>query len=556
MSETFVRELADEYLDRYLELDPIQGTQMGRPQSHDRLPDFSPDGLQAVDDLQSATSTRLATLAGDISSPAETAAARLLQERLTASRAMHAAGEDLRSLSTVISPLGSVQMAFTLQPIETEDDWRAVATRLRAVPDCVAGVQASLAEGLRRDLPAGPRQVSGTIDQLQAWIQEGDGWFSRLIADGPAALQKDLEAAAASAAIAVTGLRDWLRDVYGPRVAGTADVVGPERYLLNARFWNGIDLDMAEAYDFGWSEYYRILAELRSVADALAPDVGSPWDVMRHLKTHGQVIEGVEPVRIWLQNLMDETIDKLDGTHFNLAEPIRRVESRIAPEGSALAPYYTAPSADFSRPGRTWLPTGGRTRFPAYELVSTWYHEGVPGHHLQIAQWAYVGPQLSQYQTSEVGMISANVEGWALYAERLMDELGMLSDPEHRIGYLDAQMLRAIRVIIDIGMHLQLKIPAHSPFRPGERWTPEAAEEFLLMHQGRHVDMLRAEIVRYLGLPGQAIGYKLGERVWLQGREAARLAAGADFDLKAWHMRSLSQGSLGLDDLAAALAQV
>jgi uncharacterized protein (DUF885 family) len=229
----------------------------------------------------------------------------------------------------------------------------------------------------------------------------------------------------------------------------------------------------------------------------------------------------------------------------------------IAPEGSAAAPYYTRPSQDFSRPGRTWLPTMGRTRFPLWDLVSTWYHEGVPGHHLQLAQWVHVAPQLSRYQSS-LGSVSANAEGWALYAERLMDELGFLTDPAARLGYLDAQQMRAVRVIIDIGMHLELPIPADQgvpePFHPGERWTPELAREFFGRNSGRPPEFLDSEIVRYLGWPGQAIGYKLGERAWLAGRDAARRAHGADFDLKAWHMAALSQGSLGLDDLVAELA--
>ncbi len=264
-------------------------------------------------------------------------------------------------------------------------------------------------------------------------------------------------------------------------------------------------------------------------------------------------MEGVDEVREWLQALMDEAIAELDGTHFELAEPVRRVEARIAPPGSAAAPYYTQPSLDFSRPGRTWLPTMGETRFPVYDMVTTWYHEGVPGHHLQLAQWTYVADKLSRYQTT-VGMVSANAEGWALYAERLMDELGFLTTPERRLGYLDAQMMRSTRVIVDIGMHLELEIPADSPFHPGERWTPELAQEFFGMHSGRPADFVESELVRYLGMPGQAIGYKLGERAWLEGRAAAQRAHGAAFDAKAWHMAALSQGSLGLDDLVAELS--
>src|SRR5262249_27384723 len=146
---------------------------------------------------------------------------------------------------------------------------------------------------------------------------------------------------------------------------------------------------------------------------------------MRHLDEHGEAVEGVEAIRLRLQEWMDEAIVDLDGAYFELAAPVRVVEARIAPAGSAAAPYYTQPAQDFSRPGRTWLPTMGRTRFPLWSLRSVWYHEGVPGHHLHTAQWKYLGDQLSAYQTG-LGGIDACKEGWALYAERLMDDLGYL----------------------------------------------------------------------------------------------------------------------------------
>jgi uncharacterized protein (DUF885 family) len=278
---------------------------------------------------------------------------------------------------------------------------------------------------------------------------------------------------------------------------------------------------------------------------------------MAHLNAEGEAVEGAEQVRERLQQMMDTAISDLNGTHFDIAEPIQRVEAMIAPPGSAAAPYYTRPSIDFTRPGRTWLPTLGRERFPLWELVSTWYHEGVPGHHLQLAQWVHVAPQLSLFQTS-VGSNSACTEGWALYAERLMDELGYL-DPAARIGYLDAQIMRAVRVVIDIGMHLELEIPGDSPVAPGERWTPELAREFFGVSCGRPPAFLDSEIVRYLGWPGQAISYKVGERAWLAGREQARARhthEGRELDLKAWHMKALSMGSLGLDDLTEALASL
>ncbi|MFJ9413225.1 DUF885 domain-containing protein [Streptomyces sp. NPDC101227] len=549
------RQIADAYVDALVDLDPITGTFLGIAESSGKLPDFSPTGQEALAQLARTTLEKLteAEARPGADSSAEQVCARLLRERLTAELAVHEAGEGLRTVSNLSSPLHHVREVFTITPAETDEDWAAIARRLRAVPDALEGYRAALDAGLKRDLPGGPLQVTTVIGQLDEWIGEDRSWFAEFTDPGPEVLRAELTAAADVATGALVELRDWFRDSYAPAVAGAPDVVGRERYARLARYYNGADLDPDEAYAYGWSEFHRLLAEMETEAEKVLPGAKTPWEALAWCDEHGEAVEGVEETRQWLQSLMDEAIDALDGTHFELAERVRRVESRIAPAGSAAAPYYTQPSLDFSRPGRTWLPTMGETRFPAYDLVSTWYHEGVPGHHLQLAQWAHVADRLSRYQTT-VGIVSANAEGWALYAERLMDELGFLTNAERRLGYLDAQMMRAVRVIIDIGMHLELEIPADSPFHPGERWTPQLAHEFLARHCSRPADFVESEIIRYQGMAGQAIGYKLGERVWLQGREAARARHGADFDLKAWHMAALSQGSLGLDDLLSELS--
>ena len=558
-SNPLPRQVADAFVDELIALDPITGTFLGVKESSSRLPDTSPAGDEAVARLQRDTLAKLAEAERQpgADSDIERRCARLLRERLTASLAVHEADESLRSVSNLSSVAHAVRQVFTVTPTATEEDWAAVVERLRAVPAALEGYRQSLELGLDRKLYAGPRATATFVGQLGEWADTGDGkgWFEQFAASGPEALRAGLDEASRAATEAVVALRDWMRDVYAPAIEGAPDVVGRERYARWVRYFNGTDLDLDEAYAYGWSEYHRLLGEMKTEAEKILPGAATPWVALAHLDEHGTHIEGVDEVRGWLQSVMDEAIEKLDGTHFDLAERVRRVESRIAPPGSAAAPYYTPPSDDFSRPGITWLPTMGQTRFPVYDLVSTWYHEGVPGHHLQLAQWKHVAEDLSRYQAS-VGMVSANAEGWALYAERLMDELGFLTDPERRLGYLDAQMMRAARVIIDIGMHLELAIPDDSPFHPGERWTPELAQEFFGAHSSRPADFVESELTRYLSMPGQAIGYKLGERAWLLGREQARERRGAGFDLKAWHMAALSQGSLGLDDLVAELAQL
>ncbi|WP_281281666.1 DUF885 domain-containing protein [Blastococcus colisei] len=539
-------------------------TSLGNRPGNDRLPDFSPAGLEAEAELARTTLAELErVLAADpvlAEDPIERGCARLLRERLGAELAAHEAGEGYRALSNLFSPVHSVRQVFLMMPSATEEDWAVLARRMVRVPEAYAGFRASLEEGARRGLFVAPRQVRTVVGQLDEWLT--GPYFTTFAATGPDSLRRELDAAAAAADGAVAAIRDYLRDEYGPRAGGTPDAVGRERYAVAARRWTGSDLGagagLEDAYAWGWAEHRRILAEQRIEAEKVVPG-GTPMEAMRWLDVHGPAVDGVEAIRRRLQAMMDEAIEALDGTHFDLAAPVRKVEAMIAPPGSAAAPYYTRPAQDFSRPGRTWLPTLGRERFPLWDLISIWYHEGVPGHHLQLAQWAYVSGELSTYQTS-LGSVGANVEGWALYAERLMDELGYLTDPAARLGFLDAQQLRAVRVVIDIGMHLGLPVPDDAEGsladHRGRPWTPELARAFLGENSGAAPAFLDSELVRYLGIPGQAISYKLGERAWLEGRAAAQRTRGDEFDLKAWHMAALSQGSLGLDDLAAELSRL
>ncbi|OIK00959.1 hypothetical protein BIV25_06370 [Streptomyces sp. MUSC 14] len=557
------RRIADDHVAQVAALDPVTSTRLGLHPGDDRQADLSPEGFEALADVARRTlaaldaAERYGEKNGTVWADAERNCARLLRERLTAELALHEAGDQFRQLRNVNSPLHQVRGVFTLMPTGTDENWAAVAGRLRHVPDALDGYRATLSEGIARGLLCAPRQVTAVLGQLAAWTGQdggGAGWFAAFVAAAPDRLRPGLDAAAERATGAVADFRDWLRGAYLPAADGTPDPVGRERYLRAARWAVGAAPDPAEAYAWAWEEFHRTRAEMRAEAARILPgaDVRATMD---HLDRHGHTVTGEENIRAWLQQITDEAIDALDGTHFDLSGPIRRVETRIAPAGSSGAPYYTGPSLDFSRPGYTYLPTLGQQTFPTWEMVSTWYHEGVPGHHLQTARWTAEADRLSTYQIT-LGAVSADKEGWALYAERLMDELGFLTDPARRLGYLDKQMLRIIRVIIDIGMHLELTVPAGSGFHPGERWTPELATAFMAAHHGSGPARRTSEIDRYLGWPGQAIGYKLGERAWLQGREAARRRLGTAFDLRAWHTKALTLGSLGLTDLAETLASL
>ena len=268
-------------------------------------------------------------------------------------------------------------------------------------------------------------------------------------------------------------------------------------------------------------------------------------------------IHGKQEFAAWMQRLADRIVDEMAGVHFDIPEPVRRIECRIAPTSDGGI-YYTGPSEDFNRPGRMWwaVPDGTES-FSTWREVTTVYHEGVPGHHLQVGQTAYRSELLNRWQRL-MCWVSGHGEGWALYAERLMDELGYLDDPADKLGMLDAQSFRAARVIVDIGMHLQLEIPRDNPFgfHPGETWDHDLGLEFMRQHCRMEDELIKFEVNRYLGWPGQAPSYKVGERIWLQAREDAKARLGDRFDLKAFHRAALDLGSIGLDPLQAALARI
>jgi uncharacterized protein (DUF885 family) len=543
MSEVY--SIADRYVDNVAKLDPIAATNAGISGHEHELTDYSPAGTAARAQLARETLQELTTASADTED--DRLAAAVMKERLQVAIDQYDAGERLRDIRIIGSPVGSIRAVFDLMSYDTPEDWEVVRLRMGRVPDAVASLEESLREGIARGIVAARRQALACAEQATTW--SGDAPFFRNVADrhpGDARLADAAEAATA----AYAGLAAFLRDEYAPN-ADPNDPAGRERYSLFSRGFNGIELDLDETYAWGWDELNRIEDAMRRVGERILPGEPLPA-VIEHLdRDPTRAIDGVDEFQRWNQDLIDTTIAELDGTHFDIAEPLRRCEAMIAPPGGAAAMYYTGPSEDFSRPGRTWYPTLGNTHFPLWREVTTCYHEAVPGHHLQIAQVRYLADKLSRYQRA-FGFVSGHGEGWALYAERLMGELGYLDDPAWEMGMLAAQAMRAVRVIVDLGMHLELPSPEHD----GATWTAELALPFAIERARFQGDaFMRSEIDRYLGWPAQAISYKVGERIWLEARADARRRHGADFDVKAFHSYALDLGSMGLGPLRDELAR-
>src|SRR4029453_10575450 len=432
MSEIY--DLSDRFVDRFAALDPVSATLEGLAGHDHEMTDFSPARYEERDEHNRATLRALTAVAPE--RDRDRIAADVLGEALETGIELYDTGEHLRELNVIASPVQAVRMVFDMMPTETEADWEVVAGRMGLVPEGLASYEESLAEGVRQGLVAARRQAVECMRQAETWSGldgETRPFFATFVdrfddsgIDNPA-LGDRLVERSGRATEAYASLARFFADEYAPHAA-ERDAVGAERYGRLARVFNGMELDLAEAYEWGWDELHRIERAMGEVAERILP--GSSVDaVIDYLESDpDRAIEGVDEFRRWLQDLLDTTIAELDGVHFDIPDPVKRVEAMIAPPGGAAAMYYSGPSEDFSRPGRTWYPTLGKTRFPLWGEVSICYHEGVPGHHLQIAQVRYLASELSRFQRTLAGW-SGHAEGWALYAERLMGELGYLDDP-------------------------------------------------------------------------------------------------------------------------------
>ena len=550
---TAVDQIADGYHDAEVALSPILATYLGVPGHDEDLDDFSPAGLQAHSDLRRRTLALLATVtpADDI----DRVTVGAMRERLGLAEEAHAAGLEEMSLNVIASPVQGIRDIFDLMAQDSDSAWQTVAVRLAKVPTALGQYRESLLAARDKGNVAPRRQVSRCIDQCGDLTAE-DGYFNALVAGAGTAGDADLSPevrsrlgqAAAAAATAYRELGEFLRtELEG--VAPEADACGRERYALVSRYFLGASVDLEETYAWGQQELARITAEMQEVAARIKPGASVKEAIEALDQDPAYTLHGTDELQRWMQGKADEVIANLADTHFDIPEPVRTIECRIAPTQTGGI-YYTGPSEDFSRPGRMWWSVPkGVTEFGTWRELTTVYHEGVPGHHLQVAQTVFRSELLNTWRRLDA-WTSGHGEGWALYAERLMAELGYMDDPGNRMGLLDGQSMRAARVVIDIGVHCGFEAPAEVG---GGDWTYDKAWEFLTAHANMDEKILRFELDRYLGWPGQAPSYKIGERLWGRLRDEVRDREGDAFDLKAFHRRALDVGGVGLDVLRGAV---
>jgi uncharacterized protein (DUF885 family) len=546
-----VFEISNRLVDDIVELSPIEATIIGVEGFDHLWDDLSPEGLGEKERLFGDYQREFGNLTAG-RDRWEELASRVGLEFVETELEQITEGDAFCDLNTVASPLTFVREVFDQMDTTTAAGWENVAIRMETIGGALEGYRRTLEEGSRRSLWVARRQVLAAIQDAR--IHAGEDSYFGAVADRHRAWRGEesrfdqrIEAAALVAREAFAGFARYLESHYLAD-APVADEVGLDRYMRHARRHLGMDIDPRETYRWGWAEVAALRRRMTAVAAQIDPSA-SLAAVVQTLKTD-RSRSATDPdhfIRIMTER-QRLALAELDGVHFDVPPAIKRLDVKIAPPGGSLGAYYVQPSEDFSRPGTVWYSLGDQKAIPLWDEVSTAYHEGFPGHHLQCGVALSLADRLSRLHRVAIWHPGYG-EGWALYTERLMDELGYLEKPEYVLGMLSAEMLRACRVVIDLGLHLGYPIPTDAVFHPGEDWTFATAVELLTDFAFLYPAYANSEVVRYLGWPGQAISYKVGERVLLELRAEWKARNPGETDLKEFHARVLGSGAVGLDHL-------
>jgi uncharacterized protein (DUF885 family) len=310
---------------------------------------------------------------------------------------------------------------------------------------------------------------------------------------------------------------------------------GSAYYADMIRFMGDTDLSAPKIHEIGLAEVERITTEMDALLVSLGYVAGTVGERMVQLGADPQYLYE-DTVEARAQLLLDlnsqvEGIMELMPEYFG-SIPTQGVEVRRIPvhtEAGAPGGYYTSPSLDGTRAGIYWINLRDMARWPSFSLPTLSYHEAVPGHHFQIAL------NLAQEELPFLrrnAPFNAYIEGWALYSERVAWEMGLYAeDPANDLGRLQAELFRAVRLVVDTGLH-------------HHRWSREQAIEYMASITGSHMSEVEPEIERYMAWPAQALGYKLGMLRILELRSAAEESLGSNFDIRAFHDTVLLQGAM------------
>ena len=544
------------YFEDNLRANPLLATYIGDHRYDDQLPNsIGPQYLAASRALNQKYLAAIRALDPDSLSPAD----RISYDIFLYEREREARGErfpfhllpinQAGSLLTVMPALGSGTNA---QPFKTVADYEHWLQRLDGLAVWMDQAVVNMREGATKGVVQPRAVMEKVLGQLDAMVvpQAQDSQYFAPIRNFPAdfsAADRERLTAEYSRMLDATllpayrRLRDFVRDEYLPQsrssVAWTALPDGQAWYAYYVQEHTTTNLTPDEIHALGLGEVKRILGEM----DDVRRQVGFKGDLeafFTFLETDPQfyftqgsdLLDGYRA----LKTRIDAALPKLFSVFPRADYEVREVEAFRAQ--SAAGAYYQQPSADGSRPGVFYVNTYNLKAQPKFGMETLSLHEAAPGHHFQVSiQQELEGvPRFRRFG----GDYTAYVEGWALYAESLGKELGLFTDPYQWYGRLNDEQLRAMRLVVDSGLH-------------AKGWTREQAIKFMLDNSTMAESDVVSEVERYIAWPGQALGYKVGD-LRIQGlRHKAEQALGPKFDLRDFHREVLSDGAVPMDVLEA-----
>jgi uncharacterized protein (DUF885 family) len=543
-----LRVLADEYWNQRMEADPLEATAIGDRRFDDRVPDLSPAARDAERERLGRLRARVEAVAPGPLVPVDRVTRALLLGEIDADLARSACELGDWAVDARDGPQVGYLRLPELQPVTTVAQGRALAARWQKIGGAIDQESANLRRGLTAGKVTTRAEVKRVLAQLDELLAKRDAdWPVRAPAAAPhpdwpparrAALAEAVDRAIAQGIRpAFARYRDVLRAEILPRARddahpGISNVPGGVAcYARLVKVHTSLELPAEEIHRIGLEELARIQAEMRRLGKQ-ALGSGELPEIRRRLlgdptlnfKTRAEIEKAARDALARATAAEARFLGRAPRTPC-VVKPIDAFEEKDSPIA-----YYRPAAIDGSRPGTYYVNTWKPEMRPRYEVEALAFHESIPGHHVQIAI-AQELTGLPEFR-KHIG-VTAFVEGWGLYAEGLADELGLYSGPLERLGMLSFSAWRAIRLVIDTGVHAL-------------GWSRERAITFMEENAALAHDNVVNEVDRYIAWPAQALAYKLGEREIRRLRALAERRLGARFDLAAFHDVLLDSGAVSL----------
>lgn len=536
---TALRQLFDQEWERSLRISPVFASTMGDTRYAQRWSDLSPAALERDYHDAKTTLRRLRALPPGSSGDAVN---RAILDRILAEQVEE---YDLGWRFVPVNMRDGIQNTAdvaNLLNFRGEKDYRDWLARLRAFPVYADQTIALMREGIRRKLVQPKivmQRVPGQIDRQLA----SNPFLLPFTKQSPELRNEAIAVIQSAVFPALRKFKTFIEQEYLPACYDGVGIwqapEGEKLYAYFARSFTTTRLSPDEIHAIGLREVARIKDEMYSIQRKVG-FAGTLPEFFHHLRTEPKfyypsaeaLLEGYRAMAKQIDPTLVKLFRKLPRTPYGV-EPI---PAEIAPDTTAA--YYQPPAGDGSRAGTYFVNLYKPEMRPKWEMMALSLHESVPGHHTQIAYAQELGeiPKFRRFLAS----FTAYVEGWALYSESLGTELGLYEDPYAKFGQLTYEMWRAVRLVVDTGIH-------------HKRWTRQQAIDYFLANAPKTELDVANEIDRYIGWPGQALGYKIGELKIKELRRRAETKLGSKFDLKAFHDVVLSTGAVPLDVLEAAV---